>query len=342
MLVSRALMGIQSTVDFLADQLELAQLRPLLQHIEHWFGGDRKTAALVNRELLDWLSRRAQRERPFFVFLNYFDAHNPDQLPPGRFHRFGGTPKDNRQRAMIDHWTELDKTILSPQELDFAASAYDDCIADLDEQIGKLLDKLRRSGVLERTWLIIAADHGESFGEHTGVFGHGTSLYQTEVHVPLLIVPPGGKASKQVIKEAVSLRDLAATIADVAGQAPGSPFPGHSLARFWDRPLPASSPTDRSSDPALAEVVPNPNDPSNRDSSGLPKPTWPLGALKDAEWSYIRREGAVLEQLFHLREDAKEERNLAGDPAAQPTLDRMRGALGRITGGPLLPERFRP
>ena len=46
--------------------------------------------------------------------------------------------------------------------------------------------------MLDRTWLIIASDHGESFGEHAGVFCHGTSLYQTELHVPLVIVPPGG------------------------------------------------------------------------------------------------------------------------------------------------------
>ena len=75
-----------------------------------------------------------------------------------------------RQRAIIDHWGEMDKSPLTPQELAFGASAYDDCIADLDEQIGILLDKLRRKGMLDRTWLIIAADHGESFGEHTGRF----------------------------------------------------------------------------------------------------------------------------------------------------------------------------
>ena len=47
-----------------------------------------------------------------------------------------------------------------------------------------------RRAILDRTWVIIAADHGESFGEHAGVFCHGTSLYQTELHVPLLIIPP--------------------------------------------------------------------------------------------------------------------------------------------------------
>ena len=96
--------------------------------------------------------------------------------------------------------------------------------------------------LLDETWLIIASDHGESFGEHAGVYCHGTSLYQTEVHVPLLIVPPSGAPTKRVITEAVSLRDVATTIADVAGQAAGSPFPGRSLARFWNEPIATTPP----------------------------------------------------------------------------------------------------
>ena len=85
-----------------------------------------------------------------------------------------------------------------------------------------------------------------------------------------------------------------------------------------------------------------PLDPNNADSSGLPKKTWPLGGLADGEWSYIRREGEVYEELFDLRNDGKEHRNLANDPAARPSLDRMRDRLKKLTGGPLTPERFNP
>ena len=74
--------------------------------------------------------------------------------------------------------------------------------------------------------------------------------------------------------------------------------------------------------PALAEVVPN--DPLNRDSWGVPKQLSPLGAVKEKDWSYIRREGDVREELFHLRDDPREQHNLAGDPSAQPTLKQMR------------------
>jgi arylsulfatase A-like enzyme len=136
----------------------------------------------------------------------------------------------------------------------------------------------------------------------------------------------------------VSLRDLAATVVDVLGLGTGSPFSGSSLARYWIGTSPGRPLQPASSDRALAEVVPD--DPNNRDASGLPKKNWPLGALNEGEWSYIRREGDLREELFHLREDATEQRNLAADPAAKSMLEQMRQALGQLTGGPLLPQRF--
>ena len=67
-----------------------------------------------------------------------------------------------------------------------------------------------------------------------------------------------------------------------------------------------------------------------------------LGAVKELEWSYIRREGDVREQLYHLSEDANEQRNLVNDRTVRPTLERMRKRLYELTGGPLSPERFNP
>jgi arylsulfatase A-like enzyme len=337
-LVNRALEGLRAIFGSTEDWLDSAGLLPYAERLVQLLDVDRKGAAAVNRELLDWLRRRPQRERPFFAFLNYFDAHYSYRLPPGRLHRFGAEPTDNHERFLIRQWGELDKTIVSPAGVAFAADAYDDCIADLDEQLGKLIDMLDQSGILEQTWLIITSDHGESFGEHPGIFCHGTSLYDTELHVPLLIIPPGGSATKQAVKEAVSLRDLATTIVDIVGQGASSPFPGESLARFWKQPSAVAPIQPASVSPALAEVVPQSS--NMRDYWGLTKPRPPLGAVKEREWSYIRRDSDASEQLFHLSEDANEQRNLAGDPSAQTTLEQMRRALDRLTGGPLTPERF--
>jgi arylsulfatase A-like enzyme len=320
------------------DWLEAVGLLGYAQRLWRWLYTDRKGAAAVNRELLDWLSSRARPERPFFVFLNYLDAHYPYELLSGRLHRFGEEPSDKRLRSLIQHWDALDKTTVLPKGVAFVADAYDDCVADLDEQLGKLIDELERRGVLERTWLIIASDHGESFGEHTGDFCHGASLYDTELHVPLLIIPPGGKPTKQVVKEAVSLRDLPATIVDLVGQEAGSPFPGVSLARFWKRSSHATPIQPSSALPALAELVPY--NVLERDYWGVPQQQAPLRAVLEKNWKYIRRAGAVDEELFHLSEDAKEQRNLARHPSAQTTLEQMRAVMDRLTRERLLPERL--
>ena len=327
-LVNRSLKGIQGIARFLEDRLDVDLLRSPVRRLWLLVNADRKDAAAVNREFLDWLTRRRQPERPFFAFLNYYDAHEPYQLPSGRIHRFGMEPSDARESDMIENWWPMDKTAISPRDIAFVHNAYDDCIADLDEELGRLFDELDRRAVLENTWVIIAADHGESFGEHAGVFCHGTSLYQTELHVPLVIIPPGGSATQRVVTETVSLRNLAATIVDLLDLGASSPFPGKSLARFWNGSSPA--PPD---DHTLSEVVPI--DPINPDPLEMVKPHWPLAAVNEGGWTYIRREGDVHEELFHLREDAKESHNLAGRPAARPELERMRASLSGLTAGPL-------
>jgi arylsulfatase A-like enzyme len=229
----------------------------------------------------------------------------------------------------------------APHQINLARNAYDDCVADLDEQLGRLIDELERRAILERTWVIITADHGESFGEHPGVFWHGTSLYQTQLHVPLVILPPRGGPSPRIVGETVSLRDLAATVVDVLGLPADSRFPAESLARFWKESAPGAAAEAVASDQALAEVVPLESfgpDPSQWST----KPRWPLVALTEGDWTYIRREADVHEELFQLRGDAQERNNRAGDPAVQPVLERMRAALGRLTAGPLTPQRFNP
>ncbi len=337
-LVGRALKSFPLIVYFAESPLESVGLLPFLHRLWRSLYSDRKGAAAVNRELLDWLALRTQPERPFFAFLNYNDAHHPYELPPGRLHRFGVEPTNKYQRILLQDWCELDKTIVSREGAAFAAAAYDDCIADLDEQLGNLVDELHRRGVLERTWLIVASDHGESFGEHAGAFCHGTTLYETELHVPLLIIPPGGSATKQAVTEVVSLRELAATIVDVVGQQAGSPFPGVSLARFWKQPGPVTPIRPPSASLAFAEVVLH--DVRKPDYWGVPKQLPPLRAVLDGDWTYIRRVGSVGEELFHLTEDPQEQRNRAGDPSARTALERMRAAMDRLTAGDLVAEHL--
>lgn len=209
----------------------------------------------------------------------------------------------------------------------------------VDEQVGKLFDQLDRRGILNNTWMILLADHGESFEEHAGVYLHGSSLYQSELHVPLVVIPPPGTRVRPVVTETVSLRNIAATIADLAGLGTESPFPGRSLARVW-APSPTPPIDDESAERALAELVPN-------ETLGSPPPVAsrrpsPLAALTKNGWSYIRHEGDRHEELYHLRDDPKEQNNVAATAGARPRLERMRQAVSRMTRGRLTTERFNP
>ena len=138
----------------------------------------------------------------------------------------------------IELWTTVDKIRLAPHYRLLVRDSYDNCLAYLDERLGELFDALQRSGVLDRTLVVVAADHGEELGEHA-LFDHGESLYRPEIRVPLLVVLPAGTQVSGVVSECVSLRDLPATIVDlarpgrqlavsrpVAGQTLASPMPG--------------------------------------------------------------------------------------------------------------------
>jgi arylsulfatase A-like enzyme len=338
-IVQRSLEGLQAIGPALGDALDLPWLKAGVTRVRERFESDRKEASMVNREFLDWLSHRPQPERPYFAFLNYFDAHSPYQLSPRRVHRFGAKPTEEREYRLIQDWWNMDKSRVSPGEFAFVFNTYDDCVASIDEQVGRLFDELGRRGALDRTWVILVSDHGESFGEHPGVFLHGGSLYQTELHVPLVVVPPPGTRIKPVVAETASLRNLAATIVDLAGCGADSPFPRESLARLW-RPSSGPPGTGGSGDAALAELIPN-----ETLGPGAPEPSrrpWPLAALKADGWSFIRREGEGREELYDLREDPREQHDVAASAGSRPRLERMREAVSQLTRGPLTPERFNP
>ena len=198
-----------------------------------WISVQSRNATAVNRSFLDWLAGR-RKDRPFFAYLNYFDAHEPYMPPEGYAGRFGIAPRLPRDfRSLLDYASPGWSTVYE-REIVMARDCYDDCISFLDDQLGRLLDQLESQGLLDDTLVIITSDHGEAFYEH-GTFLHGNSLYLEEIAVPLVILAPDAPAGR-VVTQPVSLRDLPATVIDQSGLSTGSPFPGRSLAAYWQLP----------------------------------------------------------------------------------------------------------
>ena len=181
----------------------------------------RRTAAAINEEFLSWLSD--QGERPFFAFLNYFDAHAP-YLPPAPFDtRFGAAASRPNPRHVFGwQWT--------PEQVTAEQRAYDGAIAYLDAEIDRLLTELAARRRLDNTIVVVTSDHGELFGEH-GLIDHANSLHVRLLHVPLLLVWPERIPAAVAITQPVGLRHLAATILDLTGAT--TRLPGRSWSRLW-------------------------------------------------------------------------------------------------------------
>ena len=137
-------------------------------------------ADAITRLAMQWIDSPRGDGQPFFLFLNFFDAHAP-RLPPSPYDEMF-LPSRGRP-GMAD--------------AAFTLSQYDGAIAFVDGQIGRLVSFLRERQLLEQTLLVVTSDHGELFGEH-GLEGHASVLFEEVVRVPLLVRLPGQRARVDV------------------------------------------------------------------------------------------------------------------------------------------------
>ena len=276
---------------------------------------ERKDAVTINHETLEWLANRS-KDRPFFAFLNYYDAHDPYLAPGGAPRHFGCTPTTSADVAILRDWLNVVTSQVSSHNLTLARDCYDDCIAYLDNQVDRLFSELHSRGLLDNTLVIITADHGELIGER-GAYGHGQSLHHEAINVPLLIIAPRRVPSGRVVSTPVSLRDLPATVVELVGLGKNSPFPGRSLAKHWSANARTAA---EENDLLLTETADevSKNSPLARSGRSL--------LLRNK--LYIRnRDGR--EELYDLAVDRAEEHDLSTSVQAQSLMaefrDTMRG-----------------
>lgn len=263
----------------------------------------RKTAAIVNREFLDWQSSLGGR--PFFAMLNYYDAHAP-YAPPDPF-------DDLFLAAEPPSRNTWPGPPFPPEVLEGLEAAYDGGIAYADYEFGRLLDELDRRGVLDSTIVIATSDHGEEFGEHD-MIGHGHGLNYQAVHVPLIIAAPGLPAGT-VVEAPVSLLDLPQTMLALATGAPDSAVPGHSLLAL------IHGDTAAARSPAFSEV-----DWADHVPDNVPLAKGDMASIVSGRLHLIRRGDGVL-TLYDRIADPDEQHDLAADPRYRAQRDAMATAL---------------
>lgn len=166
--------------------------------------------------LTGWLAAHRGRGQPVFAFVNLMAAHLPN-YPRAEW---PGASYDADDLAELDEMGRLpDRFFIDGKELDARQLAllehfYDGDLHHLDGAVGRLVEWLRRSGHLDRTLLVVTADHGENFGDH-GFLEHQYCIYDSLLHVPLLVRYPARVAPGTRVAQPVSTLDLADTILDV-------------------------------------------------------------------------------------------------------------------------------
>jgi arylsulfatase A-like enzyme len=197
-------------------------------------------ASCVDAAAAEHLRRPRPSDKPLFLYLHYIDPHGPYQPPPTWRRRFatGGsdTPEKDWVRKgnpnPIGDWLYKGKPHpgFTPQDLQHLKDLYDEEIGFVDSQLGALFGRLRRTGLLESSIVLLAADHGEEFLEH-GDVKHCRNLFDTSLHVPLVVRVPGAPA--RVVASPVQNLDLVPTVLDYLGIKLGiktaGAFAGRSL-----------------------------------------------------------------------------------------------------------------
>jgi arylsulfatase A-like enzyme len=255
--------------------------------------------------------------------MNYFDAHEP-YLPPPPFDRRFGPGRARGRYSPLHHWLWNPAVAygeMRPAELREEMDAYDNSLTFLDAQLGQLFDALSARQLLERTLVVITADHGEEFGEHA-VLEHGYSLYKNAVHVPLIVVFPERIPSTRRIAEVVSLRDVPATIVGILEGAAAAPFPGASLAPLWDHSDPSSQDHPVRESAVMSEL----QRPPGEQPSWFPVSKGDMQALFDRGLRYVRN-GDGAEELYDFFRDPAERHNLVSEAAYQTRLEGFRRML---------------
>jgi arylsulfatase A-like enzyme len=255
--------------------------------------------------------RRRRDDRPFFALVHYFDTHGPHVAPSEAALDGGIAPVfDYRAKASVQHEILADPALLAN-----AIGAYDDEVTYVDREVGKLLRELDALGVRGSTYVILTADHGESLTEHGWYFDHGEFLYETCVRVPLMIRFPDARHRATRWPQQVRLVDVAPTILDIAGMEPAATLEGASLLALVEG-------TDSSPRTSFGSIRQGKGD-GSRARYYVRKDGYKLIWNLDGRERVWRR--PAYEELYDLRSDPDEERNVIGEAPA--VLSGLREAL---------------
>jgi arylsulfatase A-like enzyme len=241
----------------------------------------------------------ARAARPLFLFVHGYDVHQPYDAPRPYARVFSSWTYDETARFLghepVPKLLTLSRERLSATGLATVQALYDNEILAADRLVGRLFAVLERHGLYEDAVVAVLSDHGEEFLEHGG-FGHGRTVYEEAVRVPLIVRFPGARNAGRIVVGAVALLDVAPTLLDLAGLPAREEHEGRSLVGLVEGRDGGGWLAGRTLLLDVPDLVP------------------PVQALLAGRWKVIRGGRAAPWELYDLSADPAERRESGGAP----------------------------
>lgn len=193
--------------------------------------GRRNTAQYVAADVLEWLDARP-KDKPFFLYMHTIDPHVPYRPPQHFLSMYDAEPYsgpiDFTGTSELLEKVKIGSLRVKERDKQRLEALYDGEITYHDVHFAALMEGLKQRGLYDETMVVITADHGEEFWDH-GSVGHGHSVYDELLHVPLIVRVPGLTEAQQRVPDAVGLVDVMPTMLDALGQE----IPDHLVGRSF-------------------------------------------------------------------------------------------------------------
>ncbi|MCB9689967.1 MAG: sulfatase-like hydrolase/transferase [Alphaproteobacteria bacterium] len=295
------------------------------------FAAEDKGGATVVGNIHEWMASRPKDAPPAFVFVNFLEAHFPfNQLPHDYLYAYTDRPfselADASQTAFGVQFgrqlTEEEKASIEGPIRDM----YDGGVKYTDHLVGQVIEEWRKRGTLDNTIVVVLGDHGEMIAEH-GAFGHVSSMYQPDLHVPLVIRYPKKVDAGTRREDPISTVSVFMTILDML-----------DLENTADVDIAPSLFDNSQRAPIIAERFEEKNLSARFEhgtANGRGPLLWPTGryrSFREGKYKLVWWTGGDGPWLFDLDADPNEDHDLAAalpDVVAQmtTTLEAMRGGL---------------
>jgi arylsulfatase A-like enzyme len=211
-----------------------------------WNEGRSPKAQNLNEVTIPELNRLSKAKEPFFLFLRHMDPHAP-YLPPEPYERmfYHGNETNPRNKSMepvmaFKPFRDFFASWMPPgiTDKDYVIAQYDGAVAYMDAAIQTIFTALEEKGILDDTIVVINSDHGETLYDHDCYFDHH-GIYDTTLHVPLIIRYPQGIPSGKRVAGYNLHQDLVPTILELASIESEIDFDGQSLLPMVNGEVPS-------------------------------------------------------------------------------------------------------